>query len=140
MNASWTYFGIGVGGQLPVFAFANAGVSLQGVTWGTLLQAIPLGIAAGLLLGKVMGVFCASWLMIRWGGARLPLNSSWAQFVGVCVLCGVGFTMSLFIGGLAFNDVPAFAAPVKLGVLLGSVLSGVVATLLLLRQPSANAD
>ncbi len=125
---------------LPVFAFANAGVSLQGVTWHTLMQSVPLGIAAGLLLGKVSGVFCASWLLMRWGGARLPANSTWTQFVGVCVLCGVGFTMSLFIGGLAFNGMPAFAAPVKLGVLLGSLISGAVGTLLLLKQPRASVN
>lgn len=120
---------------LPMFAFANAGVSLQGVTLDTLMQAVPLGIAAGLIVGKALGVFGAAYLLIRWGGARLPVGSTWAQFFGVCVLCGVGFTMSLFIGSLAFEGTGvAHEAQVKLGVLLGSLLSGVVATVLLLKS------
>ncbi len=118
---------------LPMFAFANAGVSLQGVTLGTLAQSVPLGIAGGLLLGKAIGVFGASWLLIRLGGARLPTQASWSQFWGVCVLCGVGFTMSLFIGTLAFAGADAlYESQLKLGVLLGSLLSGVAATVLLL--------
>ncbi len=118
---------------LPVFAFANAGVALQGVTLGTLTQSVPLGIAGGLVLGKALGVFGASWMLIRLTGARLPAQSSWRQFFGVCVLCGVGFTMSLFIGSLAFAGADAvYEAQVKLGVLLGSLLSGAVATVLLL--------
>ena len=118
---------------LPVFAFANAGVALQGVTLGTLTQSVPLGIAGGLVLGKALGVFGASWMLIRLTGARLPAQSSWRQFFGVCVLCGVGFTMSLFIGSLAFAGADAvYEAQVKLGVLLGSLFSGAVATVLLL--------
>ena len=118
---------------LPMFAFANAGVSLQGVTLGTLAQPVPLGIVGGLVLGKALGVFGASWLLIRWAGAQLPERSSWRQFFGICVLCGVGFTMSLFIGSLAFAGADAaYEAQVKLGVLLGSLLSGVAATVLLL--------
>ncbi len=118
---------------LPMFAFANAGVSLQGVTWGTLVQSVPLGIAAGLVAGKALGVFGASWLLIRLAGARLPAQSSWGQMFGVCVLCGVGFTMSLFIGSLAFEGADAmYEAQVKLGVLLGSLVSGALGTLLLL--------
>jgi Na+:H+ antiporter, NhaA family len=120
---------------LPVFAFVNAGVSLQGVNVSTLLQTVPLGIAAGLLLGKALGVFGASWLMIRFTLARLPDQASWLQFLGVCVLCGVGFTMSLFIGGLAFAGPGAvFETQLKLGVLLGSVLSAVVGSLILMRR------
>jgi NhaA family Na+:H+ antiporter len=118
---------------LPVFAFANAGVALDGVTLGTLLQSVPLGIALGLVVGKAAGVFGASWLLIRWGGARLPAGSSWGQFWGVCVLCGVGFTMSLFIGSLAFEGADAmYEAQVKLGVLLGSLVSGVLGLAVLL--------
>ena len=118
---------------LPVFAFANAGVALQGLTPATLLQPVPLGIALGLVVGKAVGVFGASWLLIRWGGARLPASSNWSQFLGVCVLCGVGFTMSLFIGSLAFEGADAmYEAQVKLGVLLGSFVSGVAAVLVLL--------
>lgn len=120
---------------LPVFAFANAGVSLAGVTLSTLTQAVPLGIAAGLVLGKTVGVFGASWLLMRFGGAKLPEHSSWLQFFGVCVLCGVGFTMSLFIGSLAFDGADAvFGVQVKMGVLLGSLLSATLAVALLLAQ------
>lgn len=115
----WVAFGV-----LPVFAFANAGVSLQGVNFSTFLQTVPLGITAGLLLGKAVGVLGASWLMIRFTQARLPDQASWMQFFGVCVLCGVGFTMSLFIGGLAFTD-PAQGDAVKIGVLMGSLLSAI---------------
>lgn len=126
----WVAYGI-----LPVFAFANAGVSLQGVAWATLLQTVPLGIAAGLVFGKALGVFGASWLLMRFGGARLPEHSSIMQFFGVCVLCGVGFTMSLFIGSLAFEGADAvYGTQVKLGVLLGSLVSAVLAVLLLVSQ------
>ncbi|MFM9879246.1 MAG: Na+/H+ antiporter NhaA [Burkholderiaceae bacterium] len=118
---------------LPGFAFANAGVSLEGLTAAALLQGVPLGIAAGLLLGKAVGVFSASWLLIRFGGAQLPSQASWAQFLGVCVLCGIGFTMSLFIGSLAFEGLAAYEAQVKLGVLGGSLLSAAVGVMLLLR-------
>lgn len=120
---------------LPMFAFVNAGVSLQGVTLGTLVQSVPLGIAAGLVLGKTIGVFGASWMLIRLGGVALPAQTSWGQFLGVCVLCGVGFTMSLFIGTLAFAGAgPALDTQLKIGVLCGSVISGVLGTILLLRQ------
>lgn len=129
----WVAFAV-----LPMFAFANAGVSLQGLTPATLLQAVPLGIAAGLLLGKAVGVFGASWLLIRFGGARLPAAASWGQFFGVCVLCGVGFTMSLFIGALAFQGQgPDHETQVKLGVLCGSIVSGVAGAVLLMRSPKA---
>ncbi|MES2188831.1 MAG: Na+/H+ antiporter NhaA [Pseudomonadota bacterium] len=129
----WVAFAI-----LPMFAFANAGVSLQGLTPSTLLQAVPLGITAGLLLGKAVGVFGASWLLIRFAGARLPAQASWAQFFGVCVLCGVGFTMSLFIGALAFQGQgPDYETQVKLGVLCGSILSGIVGAVLLMRSSKA---
>ncbi|MCJ0762871.1 Na+/H+ antiporter NhaA [Variovorax terrae] len=127
----WVAFAV-----LPMFAFANAGVSLQGVTPGTLLQTVPLGIVAGLLVGKAVGVFGASWLLIRHAGARLPSEASWGQFFGVCVLCGVGFTMSLFIGALAFEGQDAaYETQLKLGVLAGSLLSGLLGSALLLRRP-----
>lgn len=126
----WVAFAI-----LPMFAFANAGVSLQGVTVATLVGTVPLGIAAGLLLGKAIGVFGASWLLVRFAGAGLPAGSSWGQFFGVCLLCGVGFTMSLFIGSLAFmGQGDAYETQVKLGVLCGSLLSGLAGTLVLLRS------
>ena len=129
----WVAFAV-----LPMFAFANAGVSLQGVTPGTLLQSVPLGITAGLLLGKAIGVFGASWLLIRFAGARLPAGAGWNQFFGVCLLCGVGFTMSLFIGALAFaGQDAAYETQLKLGVLCGSLLSGVLGALMLLRSSAA---
>jgi NhaA family Na+:H+ antiporter len=94
-----------------------------------------LGIAAGLVLGKTVGVFGASWLLMRFGGARLPDQSSWMQFLGVCVLCGVGFTMSLFIGSLAFEGADAiYATQVKVGVIMGSMISATLAVLLLSRS------
>jgi NhaA family Na+:H+ antiporter len=125
----WVAFAV-----LPMFAFANAGVSLQGVTVGTLLQSVPLGITAGLLVGKAVGVFGASWLLIRFAGARLPAGAGWSQFFGVCLLCGVGFTMSLFIGALAFaGQDAAYETQLKLGVLCGSLLSGVLGAVMLLR-------
>jgi len=120
---------------LPMFAFANAGVSLAGVTMKDLLAPLPLGIAAGLLVGKAVGVFGSSWLMIRLGWAKKPTGSNWGQFFGVCVLCGIGFTMSLFIGGLAFEGLaPHFGTDLKLGVIGGSLLSGAIGALMLARS------
>jgi len=117
---------------LPMFAFANAGVNLQGVSLGTLAQGVPAGIALGLVFGKAIGVFGASWLLMRLTGASLPAQASTRQFFGVCVLCGIGFTMSLFIGGLAFAGLdPRFETEVKLGVLGGSLIAGVVGSVLL---------
>lgn len=128
----WVAFAV-----LPMFAFANAGVSLQGVTWRTLMEPVPLGIVAGLVAGKAVGVFGFSWLLIKLAGAQLPARTSFRQFFGVCVLCGVGFTMSLFVGGLAFQAQGSeFATQLKLGVLVGSLLSGVLGSLILWRSPS----
>ncbi len=119
---------------LPMFAFANAGVSLQGMHPSDLLAALPLGIALGLLGGKAIGVFGSAWLLVKAGLATRPKGSSWMQFFGVCVLCGIGFTMSLFIGGLAFEGMDAtYETRVKLGVLGGSLLSGVIGALVLAR-------
>ena len=124
----WVAFGV-----LPMFAFVNAGVNLQGVSLGTLAQGIPLGIALGLVVGKAIGVFGASWLLIRITGAGLPAGASTRQFMGVCVLCGIGFTMSLFIGGLAFaGQDPSYETQVKLGVLGGSLIAGLLGVALLL--------
>jgi Na+:H+ antiporter, NhaA family len=112
---------------LPMFAFVNAGVSLEGVSVATLAHGIPLGIALGLVLGKAVGVFGASWLLMRFSGAGLPTGASTQQFFGVCVLCGIGFTMSLFIGGLAFSGQDAaYETQVKLGVLGGSLVAAVI--------------
>jgi len=128
----WVAFAV-----LPMFAFANAGVNLDGVSLATLTQGVPLGIALGLVAGKAIGVFGASWLLIRLGSA-LPAGATWRQFFGVCVLCGIGFTMSLFIGGLAFaGQGAAYETQVKLGVLLGSLAAGVLGAALLLSAPPA---
>lgn len=113
----WVAFGI-----MPIFAFANAGVSLQGFSAQTLLQPLPLGIALGLFLGKQLGIFGAAWLSIRLGFARLPRGANWTHVYGVACLGGIGFTMSLFIGTLAFTD-STQAAGVRLGVLSGSIAS-----------------
>ncbi|MGH6647615.1 Na+/H+ antiporter NhaA [Aquabacterium sp.] len=122
---------------LPMFAFANAGVSLAGLRPTDLLEPLPLGIAAGLLLGKAIGVFGSSWLLINFGLAKRPMGASWTQFFGVCVLCGIGFTMSLFIGGLAFAGLdPSYEMRLKLGVLGGSLLSGGLGALILARAKS----
>jgi Na+:H+ antiporter, NhaA family len=119
---------------LPAFAFANAGVSLAGVTPATLLAPVTLGVALGLVAGKAVGVFGATWVMVRSGLAPMPSSASWAQVLGVSVLCGIGFTMSLFIGGLAFEgQAAAYETQVKLGVLCGSLVAAVLGSALLWR-------
>ena len=105
---------------VPVFGFANAGVALGGGV--SAFAALPLGIALGLFVGKQLGVFGSVWLAVKLGIAKRPAKASWAQIYGVSLLCGIGFTMSLFIGGLAFPAQPE-ADAVKIGVLLGSLLS-----------------
>jgi len=116
---------------LPVFGFANAGVSLAGLTWQSLAAPVPLGIAAGLFLGKQVGVFGFAWLAIKLKLARRPARASWLQIYGVALLCGVGFTMSLFIGLLAFARTPELETAMKLGVLSGSLLSILAGALVL---------
>ncbi|WP_248311528.1 Na+/H+ antiporter NhaA [Bosea sp. ASV33] len=121
---------------IPIFGFANAGVSFAGLGLATLGQAVPLGIMLGLFLGKQIGVFGFGWLAIRAGLADLPAKASWAQFYGIALLCGIGFTMSLFIGLLAFPASEALQDQTKIGVLAGSLLSGLGGWLLLrLAQP-----
>lgn len=110
---------------LPVFAFANAGVSLAGITFESLLAPLPLGIALGLFVGKQIGVFAFTWAAVKAGIARMPENATWMQIYGVSLLTGIGFTMSLFIGTLAF-ETAAYAADVRIGVLSGSILSAVL--------------
>jgi NhaA family Na+:H+ antiporter len=110
---------------MPLFAFANAGVSLKGLSVGTFLAPLPLGILLGLFLGKQFGVFAAVWLTVKAGWARLPQGATWTQVYGVACLAGIGFTMSLFIGTLAFEG-QAEAAGVRLGVLAGSVMSALL--------------
>lgn len=113
----WVSFGI-----LPIFAFANAGVSFAGMAARVYLGSVPLGIAAGLVLGKQLGVFGTAALVIKTGYARLPAGAGWAGLYGVALLTGIGFTMSLFLGTLAFED-PSQAAPLRVGVLTGSLIS-----------------
>ena len=117
---------------LPLFAFANAGISLKGVTAAAFLEPVPLGIAAGLLAGKAIGVFLASWLTVRLGFARLPQGADWGSIFGVSVLCGIGFTMSLFIAGLAFEGAGSeYVVQTRLGILFGSLASAVIGYALL---------
>jgi len=122
----WVAFAV-----VPVFGFANAGVSLSGITLGNLVDPVPLGVALGLFVGKQIGVFVAAALAIRSGLATLPEGSNWTQMYGVALLCGIGFTMSLFIGNLAFPGAAHLIDEVKVGVLMGSILSAVVGVLLL---------
>jgi NhaA family Na+:H+ antiporter len=116
---------------VPLFGFANAGVALGGLTVGGALADVPLGIAAGLFLGKQVGVFSFSWLAIRLGFADCPRDATYPQLYGVSVLCGIGFTMSLFIGLLAFPGAPEIQDLVKLGVLAGSLLSALLGAMIL---------
>ena len=107
---------------VPLFGFANAGVSLGGVTAASLIAPLPLGIALGLFIGKQIGIFGSIRLMVAFGWAARPAHASWRQVYGMALLCGIGFTMSLFIGGLAFES-PDQADAVKIGVLMGSIAS-----------------
>ncbi|MGQ0675855.1 MAG: Na+/H+ antiporter NhaA [Rhodospirillales bacterium] len=107
---------------LPAFAFANSGVSLSGLEASAALDPVTLGIALGLVLGKQIGVFGAIRLAVALGLGRMPDGATWTQIYGLALLCGIGFTMSLFIGGLAFGD-PAHDAAVRIGVLSGSMVS-----------------
>ena len=112
---------------LPLFAFANAGVSLAGVDFKALAHPVTMGIAFGLLFGKVIGVFSSTWLAVKIGWARLPEGADWRAMFGVSLLCGIGFTMSLFIGTLAWeDDAERFAVAVRLGVLGGSIASALL--------------
>ncbi len=120
---------------LPLFAFANAGVKFGGLAPADLLSPLPLGIALGLLLGKQVGVFATVYLADRVGIARRPDGVGWLQLYGLACLTGIGFTMSLFIGSLAFNDAERVDA-VRLGVIAGSLLSGIVGYLVLRFAPS----
>ncbi len=116
---------------LPLFAFANAGVNVSGISVTQMGEAVPLGIMLGLFLGKQVGVFGFSWLAIKLGLAKMPEGSSWLQLYGVAVLTGIGFTMSLFIVSLAFESDDLFQYTDKLAILLASFVSGVVGYLIL---------
>ena len=119
-------------GIVPLFAFANAGVSLEGVTLASAFAPVPLGIAAGLFVGKTVGVFGFAWASIRLDIGRLPEGATWASLFGVAMLCGIGFTMSLFIASLALDQGgPAYEAATRIGILGGSMVSAICGYLLL---------
>ena len=119
-------------GIMPLFAFANAGVSLEGVNFNSLLSPVPLGILLGLFFGKQIGVLLFSLASIKLKIAQMPNNANWLNFYGVGVLTGIGFTMSLFIGNLAFMENTQYIDGVKIGVLAGSLLSTIFGYFLLL--------
>ena len=119
-------------GIMPIFAFANAGVSLEGLTFSTLLNPVPLGIVLGLFFGKQIGVFVLSYLSVKFKIADKPNNATWPAFYAVSILTGIGFTMSLFVGNLAFANNMEYIDGVKIGVLAGSLLSTIFGYVLLL--------
>ncbi len=123
----WIAFAI-----VPIFGFANAGVSLAGISLSNLQDPVPVGVALGLFFGKQIGVLALATLAIKTGIAQLPARSNWWQLYGVALLCGIGFTMSLFIGALAFPGAPHLVDEVKIGVLIGSILSALAGTTVLL--------
>ncbi len=123
-------------GIMPLFAFANAGVSLEGLSFGSLLNKVPLGILLGLFVGKQLGVFLFSYVSIKTKIAQMPNNSNWYNLYGVGVLTGIGFTMSLFVGNLAFVENTQYIDGVKIGVLTGSLLSTLFGYFLILLTPN----
>ena len=123
-------------GIMPIFAFANAGVSLEGLSFASLLNKVPLGILLGLFVGKQLGVFVFSYVSIKLKIAQMPNNSNWFNLYGVGILTGIGFTMSLFVGNLAFVDNIQYMDGVKIGVLTGSLLSTLTGYFLILFSPN----
>ncbi len=123
-------------GIMPLFAFANAGVSLEGLSLSFLLDKVPLGILLGLFLGKQLGVFVFSYISIKLKIAQMPNNANWFNFYGVGILTGIGFTMSLFVGNLAFVENMQYMDGVKIGVLTGSLLSTLFGYFLILLTPN----
>ena len=123
-------------GIMPLFAFANAGVSLDGLTLSSLLDKVPLGIVLGLFVGKQLGVFVFSYISIKLKIAQMPNNANWFNFYGVGILTGIGFTMSLFVGNLAFAENLQYMDGVKIGVLTGSLLSTLFGYFLILLTPN----
>ncbi|RNJ43857.1 Na+/H+ antiporter NhaA [Mesorhizobium erdmanii] len=122
---------------IPIFGFANAGVSLAGLSLGALIEPLTLGVAAGLVVGKLVGVFGSSALAIRLGLADLPAHTGWSHMIGISLLCGIGFTMSLFIGLLAFASDVALQDAVKVGILAGSFVAAILGAAVLLMAPAA---
>ena len=125
---------------VPIFGFANAGVSLAGMGLTDIFAPLPLGIAAGLFVGKQVGIFGAVWLAVRFGLATKLPGASWLQIYAVALLCGIGFTMSLFIGALAFPSAPALVEEAKIGVVMGSLVSALVGFVILRFAPQRQAD
>jgi NhaA family Na+:H+ antiporter len=125
---------------IPVFGFANAGVSLEGMGMDQIFAPLPLGIALGLFAGKQLGIFASVWIAIKTGFAPRLGNATWLQIYGVAMLCGIGFTMSLFIGALAFPGQPLLIEEAKIGVLMGSVLSAIIGFLILRFAPQPKDD
>ncbi|MER8715201.1 Na+/H+ antiporter NhaA [Mesorhizobium sp. M1295] len=123
---------------IPIFGFANAGVSLGGLSAAALAEPLTLGVAAGLVAGKLVGVFGSSALAIRLGFADLPVNAGWLHMIGISLLCGIGFTMSLFIGLLAFASDVALQDAVKVGILAGSFIAALLGATVLLVAPAAD--
>ena len=126
----WVMFGV-----MPLFGFASAGVAITGMS--QLLQPLPLAVLLGLFFGKQLGVFGAIWLAVKSGFCQLPVGTQWVQLYGASLLCGIGFTMSLFIGALAFPQSPGAAEAAKMGTLAGSLLSAVIGWLVLRLAPVA---
>ena len=122
---------------IPIFGFANAGVSLPGIGLPQLFNPVTLGTAAGLFFGKQIGIFPVVWVVVKLAWADRP-DASWGQVYGVSLLCGIGFTMSLFIELLAFPGSPELQEAVKVGVLLGSVSSAIAGALVLIPRPVSN--
>ncbi|HKT78214.1 MAG TPA: Na+/H+ antiporter NhaA [Sphingobium sp.] len=116
---------------VPLFGFANAGLKIDGAALAALLSPLPMGVAAGLFLGKQLGIFGAIWLAHRSGLAKAPPGTSWAQIYGMALLCGIGFTMSLFLGALAFPGATELVEQAKIGILAGSILSATAGYILL---------
>lgn len=116
---------------VPIFGLANAGIAFGQMTRGDLLGPLPLGVALGLFLGKQVGISTAIWGMVRLGFGKLPAGAHWGHIHAMAILCGIGFTMSLFIGGLAFEGVDAASSMLKAGVLAGSLASGIVGAMVM---------
>ena len=119
-------------GIMPLFAFANAGVKLDNVSLNTIFNPVPLGIICGLFFGKQIGVFLFSYLSVKFKIAEMPSNANWVKLYAVGILTGIGFTMSLFVGNLAFVETTYLIDGVKIGVLIGSTLSALIGYFLLL--------
>ncbi len=125
---------------LPIFAFANSGINLTGIGVEQLLHPVPLGIALGLIVGKQVGIFSLCWLAIKLKWAAMPDNSNWVSIYGISALCGIGFTMSLFIGGLAYEETQFdMVFDERLGIIVGSLISAIIGFFVLKTQYGKNS-